>query len=64
MIIKIEDLKDIILMIKRNSANIIEEITQEEIDLYVFIQEQFNRQKNGAPGKKFKKLFPLFYGAR
>jgi hypothetical protein len=64
MIIKIEDLKDIILVIKSNSANIIEEITQEEIDLYVFIQEQFNKQKNGEPGKNFKKLFLLFYGTR
>ena len=64
MIIKIDDLKNIISMIKRNSANIIEEIPQEEIDLYVFIQRQFNKQKSGAPGKKFKKLFLLFYGTR
>jgi len=64
MIIKNDDLKDIILMIKRNSANIIEEITQEDIDLYVFIQTQFNKQKSGAAGKWFIKLFPLFYGQR
>ena len=64
MIIKNDDLKDIILMMKRNSANIIEEIPQEEIDLYIFIQRQFNKQKSGAPGKKFKKLFLLFYGVR
>ena len=64
MIIKIEDLKDIILIIKENSENIIQEITQEDIDLYVFIQEQFNKQKSGAPGKNFKKIFPLFYGTR
>ena len=64
MIIKNDDLKDIILMMKRNSANIIEEIPQEEIDLYIFIQRQFNKQKSGAPGNKFKKLFLLFYGVR
>ena len=64
MIIKIEDLKDIIVMIKRNSANIIQEITQEEIDLYVFIQEQFTKQKSGVCGKYFKKLFLIFYGTR
>ena len=64
MIIKIEDLKDIIVMIKRNSAKIIQEITQEEIDLYVFIQEQFTKQKSGVCGKYFKKLFLIFYGTR
>jgi len=64
MVIKSDDLKYIILMIKRNSVNIIEEITQEDIDLYAFIQKQFNKQKSGAPGKKFKKLFPLYYGTR
>jgi len=64
MIIKIEDIKDIIVMIKRNSANIIEEITQEGIDLYLFIQEQFTKQKSGVYGNYFKKLFLMFYGTR
>ena len=60
MIIKNDDLKDIILMMKRNSANIIEEIPQEEIDLYIFIQRQFNKQKSVDQGKNLKNYFYYF----
>ncbi|MBD3211211.1 MAG: hypothetical protein GF311_01290 [Candidatus Lokiarchaeota archaeon] len=56
------DIDKIRLKMKENSEEIIENIPQIEIDLYNFIQNQFQKLNKNPIHKKFKKVFKVFYG--
>ena len=53
---------DVIFSIKTNSERIIEQISQEDIDIYCLIQEQFKNSKGNITNNTlFKYLFKNYY---